>query len=146
MTVETREDGFIKNAKTNRWLKPGSRSFIAYMKEHGESLDAGASGNVAMEPIQAAQVAQPEPIELVQSTPKKARKSRAKAEPLEVAPELSDDEINTTLTEADFKQALEIVQEKLKGLDSFQPIQVEQLETAKETKTRKPRKPRVKKE
>lgn len=135
MTVETREDGFIKNAKTNRWLKPGSRSFIAYMKEHGESLDAGASGNVAMEPIQ--------PIQPIQPTPKKGK---AKAKPLEVAPELSDDEINTTLTEADFKQALEIVQEKLKGLDSFQPIQVEQLEAPKEAKTRKPRKPRVKKE
>jgi hypothetical protein len=137
MTVETREDGFIKNAKTNRWLKPGSRSFIAYMKEHGDSSEA--SGNVAMEPIEPVQ-SQPE---TVQSQPKKGRKAKA---PLEIAPELSDDEVHTTLTESDFKSALDIVQQKLKGIDSFQPIQVEQLEAPKEAKTRKPRKPRVKKE
>ena len=139
MTVEMREDGFIKNAKTNRWLKPGSRSYIAYMKDHGET------GNVAMEPIepvQAPQVGQVEQVE--QETEKRAKKGRKKkAEPLEVAPELSDDEVHTTLTESDFKSALSIVQEKLKGLDSFQPIQVD--EEAK-PKTRKPRKPRVKKE
>ena len=135
MTVEMREDGFIKNAKTNRWLKPGSRSYIAYMKEHGET------GNVAMEqiepiePVQSQEVAKPQQVAKAAS-----RKSKAQ---LEVAPELSDDEIHTTLTESDFKSALDIVQEKLKGLDSFQPIQVDDSE---KPKTRKPRKPRVKKE
>ena len=141
MSAEIRDDGYVKNPKTGRWLKPGGKAYKDYMASIGHA-----------EPVAAA----PAPAPIVPaSEPKAKAKARIKkaapppepdSEPEadELAPDLSDCDGNieiSHLSEADFLGGLEAVRSGLSKCDSFQAVAPE----LPAPKVRKPRKPRAKK-
>jgi len=147
MSAEIRDDGYVKNHITKRWLKPGGKAYKDYMASFGGATAEPVAGSV---PAIAAVVAEP----VAAAAAPKVRKPRIKkaatpppepdSEPEadELAPDLSDaDNIEMPhLTEADFTDGLEAVRSGLAKCDSFK--------TAPEPpapKVRKPRKPRAKK-
>ena len=136
--METREDGYVKNAKTGRWLKPGGRAYTAYVA--GFLVEPTPAGNVAMAAAAVPVVDEPK------AKAKKVAKPRAKkAAADDVAPELSDHEDFSTLNVADFDSGLKDIQEKLKTAESFAYASDEPEPEPEPLKVRKPRKPRAKK-
>lgn len=145
MSAEIRDDGYVKNPKTGRWLKPGGKAYKDYMASIGEAPAAVAVSVPAPAPI--AEPAEPKPKAKAKARIKKAApppEPDSEPEADELAPDLSDCDSNiemSHLTEADFLGGLEAVRSGLSKCDSFQAVAPE----PPAPKVRKPRKPRAKK-
>jgi len=141
MSAEIRDDGYVKNPKTGRWLKPGGKAYKDYMASigHAEPVAVSVPAPAAAEPAEPKPKAKPR---VKKAAPPPEPDSEPEAD--ELAPDLSDCEGNIEmphLTEADFLGGLEAVRSGLSKCDSFQAVAPE----PPAPKVRKPRKPRVKK-
>ena len=141
MSAEIRDDGYVKNHITKRWLKPGGKAYKDYMASFGGAeAPAAAPAAVVAEPVAAAVPKVRKPRIKKAATPPPEPDFEPEAD--ELAPELSDaDNIEMShLTEADFTDGLEAVRSGLAKCDSFQVAP-----EPPAPKVRKPRKPRAKK-